>query len=214
MESKENFTMKSKKDDFECLFSTVRDCKKCPRMRNRKKVLSFENGNIHSKVVFIAEAPGRLGAELRGIPLCGDATGRNFDELLKGIGWKREDVFITNAVLCNPLDEEGNNSKPKKQEIINCKDYLERTLELIKPEIIVTLGVTALKALKYIKNHDFVLEYRVAQKLSWNNMSLFPLYHPSPKAIKHRSRDKQKADFCKLSSMVDPIKGMKKPSIL
>jgi uracil-DNA glycosylase family 4 len=202
--------MKNKKVDFECLYSTARSCNRCPRMHNRKKVLSLENGNIHSKIVFIAEAPGRLGAGHHGIPLYGDATGKNFDELLKGIGWKREDVFITNAVLCNPQDEEGNNSKPQKNEINNCSDYLRRTLELIKPGIIVTLGITALKALKYMKNHDFVLRDCVAQKLSWNNMSLFPLYHPSPKAINHRSRDKQKSDFIKLSNIVDPIKGIKK----
>jgi uracil-DNA glycosylase family 4 len=178
-------------------------------MHDRRRVLSPKNGNIDSKVVFIAEAPGRLGAEQTCIPLYGDATGKNFDELLKGIGWSRENVFITNAVLCNPQDEEGNNSKPKKQEIKKCKDYLERTLELIKPEVIVTLGVTALKTLKYIKNHDFVLRDRVAQKSYWNDMTLFPLYHPSPKAINHRSRDKQKSDFCKLANIVDPIKGIK-----
>jgi DNA polymerase len=210
MESKENFTMKSKKDDFECLFSTVRDCIKCPRMHNRKKVLSFENGNVDSKVVFIAEAPGRLGAEQTGKPLYGDATGRNFDELIKRIGWNRENVFITNAVLCNPRGEDGNNSRPERQEIINCSEYLKRTLELIKPEIIVTLGVTALKALKYIETHNFVLRDCVAQKLSWNNMSLFPLYHPNPKAIRYRSREKQKLDFRKLSNIVDPIKGINK----
>jgi uracil-DNA glycosylase family 4 len=201
--------MKGKKDDLKCFFSTVRDCNKCPRMYNRKKVLSFENGNIHSKVVFIAEAPGRLGAEQTGKPLHGDKTGNNFESLIKEIGWNREDVFITNAGLCNPQDEEGNNSKPEVEEIRNCSIYLQKTLELIKPEIIVTLGVTALKALKYIENHDFVLRDYVSQKLSWNKMSLFPLYHPSPKAIKHRTRDRQKSDFRMLSDIVDPIKGIK-----
>jgi DNA polymerase len=74
-------------------------------MCNRRKVLSANNGNLNSKVVFIAEAPGRLGAECTGIPLYGDKTGENFEMLLGNIGWKREDVFITNSILCNPQDE-------------------------------------------------------------------------------------------------------------
>jgi DNA polymerase len=215
LRSKENFTMKSKKDDFEYLCSITKECEKCPRMCNRNKVLSPENGNIDSKVVFIAEAPGRLGAELYNIPLYGDATGRNFDELLKEIGWNREDVFITNSILCNPQNEKGNNSKPEKKEIKNCSDYLRKTLELIKPDIIVTLGAKALDVLRYIKPHNYILGKCVAQKSSWNNMNLFPLYHPSPKVINfHRSMDEQKLDFNKLSDIVDPVKGMKRPFIL
>ena len=54
---------KNKSLEFEKLVSSINSCKKCQRMCNRKKVLSYENGNINSKVMFIAEAPGRLGAE-------------------------------------------------------------------------------------------------------------------------------------------------------
>jgi DNA polymerase len=207
--NQENFTMKSKKDDFECLISTVKSCDNCPRMHDRNKVLSFENGNIDSKIVFIAEAPGRLGAEQTGKPLHGDKTGDNFESLLKETGWNSDDVFITNAVLCNPQDKGGNNSKPRKQELINCSNYLKETLELIKPEIIVTLGKIALEALKYITPHDYGFAENVAKKLKWNNIYLFPLYHPSPKTINiHRSMNMQGSDFIKLSGIVDPIKGM------
>ena len=95
--------MKNKQEKaFKGLISEVKNCKKCPRMCGRTKVLSKKNGNINSKVMFIAEAPGRHGADRTGVPLDGDKTGDNFEELLKHIGWKREDVFITNAVLCNP----------------------------------------------------------------------------------------------------------------
>jgi uracil-DNA glycosylase family 4 len=176
----------------------------------RKKVLSTNNGNLNSKVIFIAEAPGRLGADCTGIPLYGDKTGDNFEMLLGNIGWKREDVFITNAILCNPQDENGNNSTPTREEIENCTYYLEMTLELINPDIIVTLGIKALEALKYIKYHDFILRDCVAKKLSWNNRFLFPVYHMGPRATIHRAIIKQRADFIKLSHIVDPKNGMKR----
>jgi uracil-DNA glycosylase family 4 len=178
-------------------------------MCDRKKVLSVNNGNLNSKVVFVAEAPGRLGAECTGIPLYGDKTGKNFEILLGNIGWKREDVFITNSILCNPQDEKGNNSTPTQEEIRNCSYYLEMTLELINPDIIVTLGAKALDALKCIKNHDFVLRNCVAQKLSWNNRYIFPVYHMGPRATIHRGIIKQRRDFIILSHIVDPIKGIK-----
>jgi uracil-DNA glycosylase family 4 len=175
----------------------------------RRKVLSANNGNLNSKVVFIAEAPGRLGAECTGIPLYGDKTGENFEMLLGNIGWKRDDVFITNSILCNPQDEKGNNSTPIKEEIENCSYYLEMTLKLVNPDIIVTLGTKALEALKYIKSHNYILRDCVAQKLSWNNRYLFPIYHMGPRAIIHRGIIKQRADFIKLSHIVDPRNGIK-----
>jgi uracil-DNA glycosylase family 4 len=179
-------------------------------MCDRKKVLSRNNGNLNSKVIFIAEAPGRLGAECTGIPIYGDKTGENFEILLGNIGWKREDVFITNSILCNPQDEKGNNSTPTQEEIQNCSYYLEMTLELVNPDIIVTLGAKALDALKYIKKHDFVLRDCVAQKLSWNKRYIFPVYHMGPRATIHRGIIKQRRDFIILSHIIDPIKGLKK----
>jgi len=194
---------------FGYLLSSVNSCNICDRMCKRKKVLSLNNGNLNSKVLFIAEAPGRLGAECTGIPLYGDKTGRNFEILLGNIGWKREDVFITNSILCNPQDENGNNSTPTQKEIENCSYYLEMTLELINPDIIVTLGAKALEALKCIKDHNFVLRDCVAQKLSWNNRYIFPVYHMGSRATIHRGIIKQRKDFIILSHIVDPIKGIK-----
>lgn len=194
---------------FDYLLSSVMHCDICNRMCNRKKVLSLNNGNLKSKVVFIAEAPGRLGAECTGIPLYGDKTGENFEMLMGNVGWKREDVFITNAILCNPQDENGNNSTPTQEEIENCSYYLEMTLELINPDIIVTLGVKALEALKAIKSHNYALKECVAEKHLWNGRYLFPLYHTSPRAAIHRNIVKQRADFIALSHIVDPMGGLK-----
>jgi len=71
--------MKSKQLQFADLVERVQSCSLCPRMTQRTRVLGPPNGNLDSSVVFIAEAPGRLGADKFGIPLFGDQTGRNFD---------------------------------------------------------------------------------------------------------------------------------------
>lgn len=206
---KNMISLDNKEKYFTLLLSTVSKCDLCQRMCNRKKVLSNLNGNIYSKVIFIAEAPGRLGADCTGIPLYGDKTGENFEMLLGNIGWSRQDVFITNSILCNPQDENGNNSTPNKEEIANCSYYLEMTLELINPDVIVTLGVKALEALKIIENHDYVLRNCVAKCLDWHGRKLVPLYHMGPRAIIHRSLIQQRADFIRLSHMVNPATGLK-----
>jgi uracil-DNA glycosylase family 4 len=197
-------SLEKKEKDFNRLISKIKKCENCPRMRNREKVLSYKNGYLNSKVIFIAEAPGRLGAERTCTPLYGDKTGDNFEKLLLSINWKREDIFITNAILCNPQDINGNNATPTNIEIANCSIFLKETLEIINPDVIVTLGKKALEALKHIENHNYILKTHVAKKLSWNNKCLFPLYHPSPLAMLHRDFNKQKADFRKLMKIVKP----------
>lgn len=194
---------------FEILTESVGQCRLCARMVDRTRVMTEKNGNIYSKVLFIAEAPGRLGADRTKIPLYGDQTGRNFSYLLQSIGWKRDEVFITNALLCNPLDEYGNNSPPTLQELANCKLYLSLTIDLINPDIIVTLGNQALRAIYNIWPHSIKLKNDVSKVISWNGRLLMPLYHSGPRALIYRSAEKQKLDFLKLSKIVDPVSGKK-----
>ena len=198
----------SKTVRFSDLVESVQHCDLCPRLCDRRKVLSSANGTVDSKVLFVAEAPGRLGADRTGIPLYGDRTGDNFEALLGNVGWRREDVFITNAVLCNPQQENGNNGTPTADEIANCSAYLEMVIALICPEVIVTLGATALSALDLLAQHGIKLRQGVATLVPWRNARLFPLYHPGPRAMVHRSRAKQRSDFMLLSKVVHPVKGL------
>jgi len=194
-------TTENKQSKFSKLISSVGHCNKCQRMCNRKKVLSKNNGNINAKVMFIAEAPGRLGAEQTGIPLYGDKTGANFNKLLNSIGWKREDIFITNAILCNPQKNNGNNSSPTDYEIENCSVHLKETLEVVNPDIIVALGCKALSALNIIYPHNYTLKKHAGKMQFWNKKSLYPLYHPSPMGMINRNFDKQMTDFKNLSDI-------------
>jgi len=193
---------------FEDLVQSIQNCNLCSRMQCRRKVFSEANGSLNSKVIFIAEAPGRLGADKTGIPLFGDKTGDNFELLLGNIGWRREDIFITNAILCNPRKENGNNATPRREEMSNCLPYLEMTLELIQPEVVVTLGSIALRTLNAISPHCLTLKTNVGQSIPWANKLLLPLYHPGPRAMVHRAFAKQRSDFMRLAKLVDPIQGI------
>lgn len=214
MYTRNNMMNNSKEKDFNMLLNSVMNCDLCNRMCDRKKVLSKYNGNLNSKVMFIAEAPGRLGAECTGIPLYGDKTGTNFENLLSNIGWKREEIFISNAILCNPQDDNGNNATPTGIEVANCSYYLEMLINIINPEVIVTLGIKALDALNNIELHNCILKECVGQSFDWYGRKLFPLYHMGPRATIHRSLVHQRADFIKLSHLVSPQKGLKKRNSL
>jgi uracil-DNA glycosylase family 4 len=201
----------SKAVRFKDLVESVQHCNLCSRLCDRTKVLSIANGNIDSKVLFVAEAPGRLGADRTGIPLHGDKTGDNFENLLGNIGWNRGQIFITNAILCNPREDNGTNGTPTREEIANCSSYLEMIINLIRPEAIVSLGATALEALDLIAPHGLQLQKDVATLISWSGTKLFPLYHPGPRATVHRSLSKQRSDFILLSKILNPIQGIKPP---
>jgi uracil-DNA glycosylase family 4 len=151
-----------------------------------RRVLSDLNGDWKADVVFVAEAPGRLGAEKTGIPLFGDRTGDRFDQLLHEMRLERNEIFVTNAILCNPRDEDGNNDSPKSYEVRNCSRLLERTIEVVNPKVVVALGRIALEALRLLRRHDATLRRDVAKIRSWGTRRLIVLYHPGPRTVVHR----------------------------
>ncbi|MEP6900524.1 MAG: uracil-DNA glycosylase [Actinomycetota bacterium] len=174
--------------EFLKLAETARKCSRCEAMCERVAVLSELNGNISPKVFFIAEAPGRQGGDRTRKPFSGDKSGANFQKFLDSINLKREEIFITNTVLCSPRSASGANRKPSKKEIKNCAENLEKTINLINPKIIVTLGSVALEALKTIEYHQITLKADAGCIFQWNERVLIPLYHPSPQVIASRRR--------------------------
>ena len=170
-------------------------------MQHRKRVLGPQNGSLDSPVVFIAEAPGRLGADKFGIPLHGDQTGRNFEMLIASVGINRETVFITNAVLCNPRTPDGNNDSPTLLEMRNCSQYLKETLEVIEPKYVVPLGAAALAALNIINPHQIKLSEGVGKLFSWNGYKVYPLFHPGPRAFIWRPKNQQVEDYRTLAGL-------------
>lgn len=184
-----------KRRKFELLVENVNRCNLCARMCGRTRVLSEKNGNIESKIVFIGEAPGRLGADRTGIPFHGDKAGQNFEQLLQFAGLTRQQVFITNAVLCNPRDKNGNNSSPNKKEVQNCSVHLSILIDIIEPELIISLGQCALHSLHIIEAHRIKLRQDVRKPVKWGRYTVVPMYHPGPRAAIYRSIADQKRDF-------------------
>ena len=188
--------MSRKKDQFAELVAEAANCTRCPAMCDRAAVLSELNGSTDARVMFIGEAPGRKGADQTRMPFSGDQSGKNFEGFLEAAGLKRSEIFITSAALCNPRSPSGANRRPTTQELRNCSAFLQRTIELVNPEIIVTLGGVALEALKRLHEHPFTLRDDGAKVRQWKNRTLIPLYHPSPQVlITSRDANQQVRDY-------------------
>jgi uracil-DNA glycosylase family 4 len=150
--------------------------------------------------MFIAEAPGRFGGEVTGRPLVDDASGRHFSELLAIAGISRNDIFVTNSVLCNPQDSAGRNRKPSRSELANCGYWLARQIEQIDPPAVVTLGSVALDAVARVEPHTCRLSSHAGIPVCWANRILVPLYHPSPLTRPSRSDGRQADDYRNLGT--------------
>jgi uracil-DNA glycosylase family 4 len=186
-----------KQQAFEELVDEAASCTRCPAMCGRSAVLSKLNGSTQARIMFIGEAPGRKGADRTRIPFSGDQSGANLDRFLQSIDLQRERIFITSAALCNPRSDSGGaNRKPTQKELSNCSYFLRRTIELIDPKVIVTLGSVALEALKRIQYHELNLKDSAAQIHSWQERTLVPIYHPSPQVLaSHRREAQQLLDY-------------------
>ena len=186
----------SRKKLFAELASEAASCTRCPAMCGRSAVLSNLNGSPEARIMFIGEAPGRKGADRTRIPFSGDQSGANLDRFLASIDLRREQIFITSAALCNPRSDSGANRRPTQKELANCSDFLRRTIDLIDPRVIVTLGSVALEALKRIQYHELNLKESAAQIHSWHERTLVPIYHPSPQVLaSHRREAEQLRDY-------------------
>lgn len=193
---------------FTQLVADAQACRLCPRMEGRRRVLSPANGPLTAPVVFIAEAPGRLGGEKGGVPLTGDASGRNFGRYLTAAGLRREDVFVTNAALCNPQTPRGTNGPPSPAELRHCSPFLRRTLDVVRPAVIATLGNKALAALSLIAPHTITLREHAATPVAWNGYTVFPLFHPSPQVVispTGRTHAQQEDDYHALRRLLDVL---------
>ncbi len=200
--------MIKKQHDFLKLTQRVQRCRKCARMCDSKRVLNSSAGNLSARLMFIGEAPGRLGADSTQIPFHGDKAGHNFESLLEFANISRENVFVTNAVLCNPKDSDGNNSTPNSEELTNCSNFLKRQIELVDPAVVVSLGATALKALNDVASHQLILREHVRTTNHWFGRLLIPLYHPGQRAMIHRSAANQRSDYQFVS---EELRGFSKP---
>ncbi|QSG03678.1 Uracil-DNA glycosylase [Natranaeroarchaeum sulfidigenes] len=114
--------------------TTVTACERCPELCDSRSRIVNGVGPEDADIVFVGEAPGATEDE-RGEPFVG-RSGDVLDEALRDVGLARADVRITNCVRCRPPE----NRDPTDEELNNCRPYLDRELERIDPQIVVTLG--------------------------------------------------------------------------
>ena len=125
---------------LEQIDNEIRQCHAC-QLGNLRKNAVPGAGSVNAKLVFVGEAPG-ADEDAQGLPFVGRA-GKKLDDIIKAMGLKRQDVFICNILKCRPPD----NRDPRPEEIISCLGFLQRQLEIIRPEVIVALGAHAAKTL-------------------------------------------------------------------
>jgi uracil-DNA glycosylase len=118
---------------LEQIANEVRACTACRLAEGRTRAVPGE-GDPDTEVVFVGEGPG-FNEDREGRPFVGRA-GALLVRLLASIGWRRDDVFITNVVKCRPPD----NRDPEPDEIAACAGFLRRQLEVLDPAVVVTLG--------------------------------------------------------------------------
>ena len=152
-------------------------------------------GSHHAKIMFIGEAPGKNEAET-GHPFCG-ASGKILDELLASIGINRKEIYITNIVKDRPPE----NRDPLPNEIEFYAPFLDRQIEIIKPEVIATLGrfsmayimrkfglESELKSISQIHGKIFTAQ------TSYDSIKIILLYHPAA-AVYGINKEILKKDF-------------------
>jgi DNA polymerase len=144
-------------------------CRRCNLYRERNNVV-FGAGDKGAKLVIIGEAPGRL-EDIEGKPFVGEA-GQLLNRMLQAISISREEVYITNVVKCRPPK----NRTPSKSEISACYSYLVRQLEIIRPNLILTLGNFATQTILSTKKGITNLRGKL---FSYKGIPLIPTFHPA-----------------------------------
>ena len=149
----------------------VSKCEKCELHKTRLQTV-FGMGHAAADWLIIGEAPG-ADEDRKGEPFVGRA-GQLLTNMLRAIGLAREEVFIANILKCRPP----NNRDPLQQEIINCRPYLRKQIELLNPKIILALGRIAAQSLL---NIDTPIGRLRGAKYTYEdtNIPLVVTYHPA-----------------------------------
>ena len=165
----------------------VRTCNKCKLHLSRRLAVPGE-GPANCKIMLIGEGPGFHENE-QGRPFVG-ASGKFLDELLKMAGLERSEVFITNVVKCRPPQ----NREPSEEELLTCRPFLEEQIEIINPEVIVTLGRYSMA--HFIENGK--ISYIHGHPQNVNNRLIIPMYHPAAALHQPSLKEVLLSDFSKI----------------
>jgi uracil-DNA glycosylase family 4 len=181
------------------LHELVRNCTKCDELAEYRTQAVPGVGPANARVVFIGEAPGRWEDE-EGEPFVGDA-GAYLTELLEKIGLARSEVFITNIIKCRPPD----NRNPKTPEMEACAPYLERQLELIKPDLVVLLGRVALERFFPKQKITEAAAKPRRRRVGAREVTFLPLLHPAFGIRRQDLKPEIEQQFWRIREVLDEL---------
>ena len=172
--------------------SEAERCRACPLGDNRKNCVPGE-GDPQSRVLFVGEAPGREEDE-QGRPFVGQA-GQLLEGLLAFAGATRDAVYITNVVKCRPPG----NRDPEPSEVAACRNFLERQITALNPQLIVTLGKYATETLQ----PGLWSPARRGKLTVRENRLILPLLHPAAALRRREWRRDLIQDFRQVADVMD-----------
>ena len=165
----------------------IRVCTRCELHRTRTNSVPGE-GPADARIMFIGEAPG-WNEDQQGRPFVG-AAGKFLEELLGAAGLKRSDVFITNVVKSRPPG----NRDPLPDEIVACAPFLQRQIDTIDPDVIVTLGRFSMA--KWFPGERISRIH--GQPKRDGKRLIVPMYHPAATLHQQAMKTTILEDFAKL----------------
>lgn len=154
----------------------VKGCVKCPNLVSSRKNVVFGVGDIHSPLMFVGEAPG-ADEDIQGEPFVG-AAGQLLTKIIVAMGQTRQSVYIANILKCRPdtPGQTSGNRKPTPAEMQTCLPHLLEQIDLIKPQVIVALGATAMEGL--MGSTESISRVR-GHFQNYRGVPLMPTFHPS-----------------------------------
>ena len=161
-------------NSLEELEAAVRDFDECALKKTSANTV-FSSGSIDARVMFVGEAPG-AEEDREGRPFVG-ASGRLFDKMLASIGIIRDKVYITNTIFWRPPG----NRRPTGAEVAQCLPFLQRQIELVRPDILVPLGGSASQTLLKVDLGITLLRGRWYEYTLSDNSKIvtLPMFHPA-----------------------------------
>jgi uracil-DNA glycosylase family 4 len=155
-------------DSLEVIGTDVRGCRMC-RLSETRTIGVPGEGSPTAEIMFIGEGPG-FHEDQQGRPFVG-AAGQLLVDMLRQIGLRREEVFITNVVRCRPPG----NRDPQPDELSACDTYTQRQIAVLDPGLIVTLG-------RYSMARFFgpgSMRELHGRSREWNGITCLAMYHPA-----------------------------------
>jgi DNA polymerase len=159
----------STSSDLEGLAESLHECARC-RLSEKRTTVVFGEGDQDARIMFIGEGPG-AEEDRSGRPFVGQA-GRLLDRMIVAMGFERSQTYIANVVKCRPPG----NRDPKEDEIAACSPFLDRQIDLIRPEVIVALGRFAANRLTGTDKPLGALRGRWSH---YKGVPLLATYHPA-----------------------------------